>query len=146
MLGQLAMAMLIMIGGALSTGCSTLPSSVSSAPPVVATGSQPQYLVDMQLGYGGSKTYKGVIGPGMTVQAAIEASGATRKFRKMDVKVMRKVDGDYRPLKMSCDYNAATRTISPESDYALKDGDRVLITSTSEKNFLQMLGTFADGK
>ena len=67
MFGQLAIAAMILIGATLSTGCSTLPSSLSSsgafsnsAEAPVAAGSQAQYLVDMQFAYGGSKKFKAV--------------------------------------------------------------------------------------
>jgi len=151
MFGQLALAAMILISAALSTGCSTLPSSLSSgafsdssAPPV-ASGSQAQYLVDMQMSYGGSKKFKGNIGRGATVQTAIDASGATKKFRRMDVAVMRNVEGDYKPLKMSANYNSSKKMISPETDYALQHGDRIMITPKSESQLLKMFGTLADG-
>lgn len=153
MLGHLAMAAMILIGATLSTGCSTLPSSLSSnglfpesAQTPAAAGSQAQYLVDMQMSYGGSKKYKGNIGQGATVQTAIEASGAIKKFRRMDVAVMRKVEGDYKPLKMSSDYSSAKKMIAPATDYALQHGDRVVITPKSENGLLKMLGTFATVK
>lgn len=153
MFGHLTMAAMILIGAALSSGCSTLPSSLSSngvfsesAQTPVASGSQAQYLVDMQMSYGGSKKYKGNIGQGATVQTAIEASGAIKKFRKMDVAVMRKVEGDYKPLKMSSDYNSTKKMIRPETDYALQHGDRVVITPKSESQLLKMMGTLSTGK
>ena len=149
--GQLAMAALILMGVTLSTGCSTLPSSSNgafsnSAQTPVAAGSQPQYLVDMQVSYGGSKKFKGNIGHGTTVQSALEASGATKKFRKMDVSVMRRVEGDFQPLKMSSIYNTSKKRVSPETDYALQHGDRIVITPGSENKLLQAFGTLADGK
>ena len=153
MIGRLAMTAMILIGATLSTGCSTLPSSLSSGglfssdstQTPVATGSQPQYLVEMQMAYGGSKKYRGVIGQNTTVQSAIEASGAQKKFRKMNVVVLRKLEGAYKPLKMSCDYNSSKKMIRPESDYALQHGDRIVVTPQSENQLLQMLGSFAEG-
>lgn len=150
--GQLAMAAMILIGATLATGCSTLPNSLSngfasdSSIPPAASQSQAQYLVDMQLSYGGSKKFKGDIGQGATVQTALEASGATKKFRKMDVAVMRKVEGNFNPLKMSSDYNSSKKRIRPETDYALRHGDRIVITPKSENQLLQLLGSFAEVK
>ena len=151
MFGQLAIAAMILIGATLSTGCSTLPSSLSSsgafsnsAEAPVAAGSQAQYLVDMQFAYGGSKKFKGNIGHGTTVQSAIEASGAMKKFRKMDVAVMRKIDGDFQPLKMTSNYNSSKRKVSSETDYALQHGDRVVITPLSENKLLQAFGTLVE--
>jgi len=153
MFGQLAMAAMILTVTSLTTGCSSLPSALTangllseSAESPVASSSQDQYLVDMQMSYGGTKKFKGNIGPGTTVQSAIEASGATKKFRNMDVAVMRKVEGDFQPLKMSCSYNSAKKWISPETDYALQHGDRIMITPHAESQLLQMLGTFTSTK
>ena len=141
---QLAMAVAVLIGVTLSSGCSSLPNSLSSVPPV-ASGSQAQYLVDMQAGYGGGKKYRGVIGEGTTVQTAIEESGAVKKFRKMDILVLRKLEGAFQPLKMTSDYDAGNKRVRPDSDYALQHGDRIVITPQSESHFLQLLGTFSDG-
>ncbi len=148
---RVTLAMLILAGTVLSTGCSTLPSSLSAnglfkdgAKSPVATGSQAQYLVDMQMSIGGGKKYRGTINEGTTVQSALTASGATKKFRKMDVVVMRKVEGIYKPLKMTCDYNSAQKAVRPETDYALQHGDRIVISPKSDNQLLQMLGTFAD--
>ena len=153
MFGQLALAALILLGVTLTTGCSTLPSSLSSngtfsdsAQAPVASGSQAQYLVDMQFAYGGGKKFKGNIGHGTTVQTAIEASGAVKKFRKMDVAVMRNIEGDFQPLKMTSNYNSNKRRISSETDYALQHGDRIVITPRAENKLLQAFGTLADGK
>lgn len=149
--GQVAMAALILMGVTLSTGCSTLPNSSNgafsnSAQTPVAAGSQPQYLVDMQWAYGGGKKFKGNIGPGTTVQSALEASGATKKFRTMDVAVLRRIEGDFQPLKMSSNYNTGKKRITSETDYALQHGDRIVIKPTSESKLLQAFGTLADGK
>jgi hypothetical protein len=151
--GRLAMATMILLGATLATGCSTLPSSFSSsgliadsAQEPIASGSQPQYLVDMQMAYGGSKKFKGNVTAGTTVQSAIEASGAAKKFRGMDVVVLRKVEGDHKPLQMTCRYNPGKKRVRPETDYALQHGDRIVITPKSENQLMKMLGTFADAK
>lgn len=153
MFGQLAMATMILIGASLATGCSTLPSTFSSsglltesAQTPVASGSQAQYLVDMQLAYGGGKKYKGNIGRGTTVQSALEASGATKKFRGMDVVVLRNVEGAFQPLQMTCQYEPSKKRVRPETDYALQHGDRVVIAPKSENQLLKMFGTFAESK
>ena len=152
--GQLALATMIVLGVAFSSGCSTLPSSLSSngvfpgSPQntSVALKSSAQYLVDMQMSYGGSKKFKGNIGQGATVQTAIDASGATKKFRKMDIVVMRNIKGEQTPLKMSCEYNSTKKAVRPETDYALQHGDRVVVTPKSENQLFKMMGTLADGK
>ena len=134
-----------------STGCSSLPSALSPGglfnEPVSAPVStaQPQYLVDMTSNFS-QKQYRGNIGSGATVQTAIEESGALKKFRSMDVTVVRKIEGVFQPLKMTCLYNANKRMITPETDYALKHGDRILITPQSQNQLLQALGTLTESR
>ncbi len=112
----------------------------------IASGSQAQYLVDMQMSYGGSKKFKGNVGRGTTVQSALEASGAMKKFRSMDVVVMRNLEGTHQPLQMTCQYNPSKKTVRPETDYALQHGDRIVVTPKSENQLLKMFGTFAEAK
>ena len=147
--------MLVMLLIAGSVGCSTLPSSLSdggmlssgsdsSVPP--NAGGPPQYLVDMQMSYGGSKKYRGTIDGSSTVQTALKASGATKKFRKMDILVMRKVEGEYLPLKMASQYDTSTRSVSPETDYALQHGDRIVVSAVSENSLFKLLGKVGEAK
>lgn len=137
------------------TGCSTLPSTISagglfseqSSDAVAAPGSQPLYMVDMQMPFNNSKQFKGTIAPGGTVQSALEESGAVKKFRSMSVSVMRKVEGEYKPLKMACEYDSTIRSVIPETDYALRHGDRIVVTPKQQNSgLLQMLGTFGESK
>ena len=142
--------MLVLLLTVGSIGCSSLPSSLSAGDSALSetavAGGQPQYLVDMQMSYGAAKKYRGTIDGNSTVQTALLASGATKKFRKMNVSVMRKVEGDYLPLKMSSQYDTSTRSVSPETDYALQHGDRIVVSPVSENSVLQLLGKIGEAK
>ena len=149
LINQTALGLLTVLVLLMSTGCSSLPSALSPGglfnEPVSApvSTSQPQYLVDMTTSFS-QKQYRGNISSGATVQKAIEESGAIKKFRSMDVTVARKIEGVFQPLKMTCLYNANKRMITPETDYALKHGDRILVTPQSQNQLLQALGSLTE--
>ena len=133
------------IAATVSTGCSSLPLSsatngiVEDAP--VAAG---QYQLKMESAFGGSKTFKGDIDGPITIQTALERSGALKKFRNMDVELFRKVEGAYQPLKMSAIYDAGEKMVRPETDYGLRAGDSILVSPKSEGSTLgKFMGTFA---
>ena len=128
-----------------STGCSTLPFSsaanviVDDAP--IAAG---QYQLKMESAFGGAKTYKGNIDGPITIQTALERSGAIKKYRNMNVDLFRKVEGAYQPLKMSAIYDAGEKMVRPETDYGLRAGDSILVSPKSEAPTLsRMMGTFS---
>jgi hypothetical protein len=63
----------------------------------------------------------------MTVQAALEKSGAIRRYRNMDISILRIVEGTGQPLVLKVSYQPAKKMVSTEQDYALLPGDRVLV-------------------
>jgi len=71
--------------------------------------------------------FAGDIDGPMTVQDALVAAGAPKKYRSMNVTLIREVEGSNRPLRMVCDYDAATRSVQIEQNYAIHPGDRILV-------------------
>ena len=135
----------IAVAATVSTGCSTLPFS-SAANGIVedAPLDAGQYQLRMESAYGGSKTYKGSIDGPITIQTALERSGAIKKFRNMNIDLFRKVEGAYQPLKMSALYDAGEKMVRPETDYGLRAGDSILVSPKSEVSTLsKMMGTFS---
>ena len=61
-----------------------------------------------------------------TVQQMLVQSGALNKYRRIEVELLRPLQngGSH---KIPCEYDRATRQISPETDYALMPGDRVVV-------------------
>lgn len=101
-----------------------------------------QYQVKMET-FTGSKMYKGTIEGPMTIQTALERSGAIKKYRNMDIELFRKVEGAYQPLKMPAIYNAGKKMVRPETDYGLLAGDSILVRKKSENPLTSMVGTFS---
>jgi hypothetical protein len=61
-----------------------------------------------------------------TVQQMLVQSGALKKYRRIEVEVMRPLPNGG-AHKIPCEYDRETRQINPENDYALMPGDRVLV-------------------
>ena len=111
----------------LVCGCTTLKPNAdptTTASDVVPAG---KYVVRIESTIGGEPTlFTGQIDKPMTVQDALAASKANKKYRDMDVTLIRKVDGNYRPLRMVCDYDPGAKAIKIEQNYAIHPGDRIL--------------------
>ena len=105
------------------------------------------YSVEMHPTLGGAKQYKGALDGSTTVSKALKDSGAIRKFRSMDLEILRIVEhkGKSRGLRMPVDYNASLKRPSPEQDYALLDGDRIVVRPASSGSLLKMISTIAGG-
>ena len=126
----------------MSTGCSTLSPMTSKPLPVdksaVASGS---YSVEMHTSFGAPKQYKGQLNAGSTVSEALAKSGAAKKFRGMEVEILRKVekDGRTRGLRMPVKYEPDLRGPSPQQDYALLDGDRIVVKPDNSGTIVKLL-------
>jgi hypothetical protein len=61
-----------------------------------------------------------------TVQQLLVQSGALKKYRRIEVELLRPLQngGSH---KIPCEYDLATKQINPENDYALMPGDRVVV-------------------
>lgn len=117
------------------SGCSTLQVvNPNNALPATSgeKASQGAYQVQMQSNFGKNVAYQGVIDGPITVQTALERSGAIEKFRAMDITVMRVVKESGQPLKLPVIYSGSKKTVRPEQDYALHPNDVILVTAKSK--------------
>jgi len=107
----------------------------------VAPG-QGSYSVEMHPNMGSPKQYKGALTAGDTVSVALKKAGAIKKFRSMDIEVLRIVekDGKNRGLRMPVIYETRLKAPAPEQDYALLDGDRVIVKPKESGSLVKMLG------
>jgi hypothetical protein len=65
----------------------------------------------------------------ITIQDVLERSGATRKYRNMDIMIHRVVEETGRVLKLRVDYEPRKKSVKPELNYAIHDKDRILVQS-----------------
>ncbi len=141
-------ALLCLLAGVFISlsGCSTL-SLGSPGKPIAPGDATGGYTVEMHSSFSGIKGYKGSLDGNTTVSDALMASGATKKYRSMEVEVRRvvKKNGASRGLVMPVRYEPKTRNIPPEQDYALKNGDRVVVKPASGSSVLKVLSSLSGG-
>ncbi|MEX2027729.1 MAG: hypothetical protein WEH44_10510 [Pirellulaceae bacterium] len=74
------------------------------------------------------------------VQQALEQTGATKKFRRIHVELVRPLpSGQFH--RIQCEYDLATKQVTPEFDYALLPGDRLVVKEDPSNMFDDMLNS-----
>lgn len=139
----LSLALLVAIA-ALNSGCSTLGSmsiSESVIPPAAEGEVNGMYMVDMVPLVGKKASHKGQIRGNMTVQNALDESGALKKMRNVKITVFRIVQGSGRTLKLPVKLQSAKRIVKFEQDYSLHPGDRIVVEARSALGLDQVLNS-----
>ena len=135
---------LLLIAG--QTGCSTLSSLSDVSVPPVAGAPTETYRVEMGGGFYKSNTYTGTIDGPITVQTALERAGAIDKFRNMEIMILRIVSENGRGLKMPIRYTPRKKSVSPEQDYAILPGDRIIIKPMTHTPLDKVIDSLGGGK
>jgi len=120
---------LLLCGLLLATsGCSTIPMTANNPLPAVQKAeSAGVYEVQMTGQFTKPKSFQGEIDGPITVQTALERSGAISKFRGMDITLMRVVKESGRGLRLPVEYQGDTKTVVSSQDYAIHPNDRIIV-------------------
>ena len=112
-----------------STGCLSGLGLTGAKLPTepVSSESMGKFRVDMIGAFNRSASFEGEIDGPVTIQDVLERSGATRKYRNMDIMIHRTVEETGRPLKLRVDYVPRKKSVKPELNYAIHDKDRILV-------------------
>ena len=131
-----------------ASGCSTLNFGASQAAvtPTVSPDSRGAYLVQMSGGFSKASSYKGDLDGPITVQTALERSGAIEKFRSMDVALFRIVEETGHPLRLSVPYSPRKKSVMPENDYALHPNDRIIVESKTNNALDKLVDSLNPGE
>ncbi|MDA7903358.1 hypothetical protein N9B31_06815 [Mariniblastus sp.] len=89
------------------------------------------YRVEMSGGFSNVEFYEGQIDGPMFVQDALERSGATERYRAMDILVYRVVKESGRGLKLPVEYESGGKMVMQNQNYALHPNDRIVVTNRS---------------
>ena len=141
---------LILVVG-LSSGCSTLSPMGSKPVPANAPIRQDIYRVEMYSSHGEPKNFDGYLnsdqatGP-VTVQTALEESGAVGRYRNMEITLYRRVSDSGRLLKLPVSFRPRTDSVKVEQDYALQPGDRIVVKPVSKGLFSLISGNAKDDR
>ena len=77
-----------------------------------------------------------------TVQQVLVESRATKKFKKMNINVLRVDELTGRKVKMGVEYLPEKRHVVPHYDYVVRANDRVVVTEDNSSALDNVLGTF----
>ena len=136
MLGMSVVTSTGCLGGLGQTGAN-LPTE-----PVSAESTE-TYRVDMIGAFSKTSSFEGEIDGPITIQDVLVNSGATKKFRNMDVMIYRVVKESGRVLKLAVDYVPRTKSVKPELNYAIHAEDRIIVqsrTTTAIDKVINSLG------
>ena len=134
----------------LETGCSTLDTASNSAPPITGetenVAINGMYAVNVFPAFSGEPTsFKAKIRGNMTVQNALEESGAIKSARNAEIKLHRIVQGTGRIVKMPVEMQTNGSSVSFQHDYALHSGDRLVVRGKTKGVGKILDGLFSSG-
>ena len=104
------------------------------------------YQVEMSGSFKKASVFQGEIDGPITVQTALERSGAISKFRGMDIMIYRVVKETNRGLKLPVDYQYSEKAVVSHQDYALHPNDRIVVTSMSNNALDKFVDALTGGQ
>ena len=138
--------LVVFFGGVtvMSSGCSTMTSMTSKPLPVdreMADSSYGTFAVEVHSNFGSPRQYKGQLNGTKTISDALTEAKAVKRYQTLDIEVLRVVEknGKSRGLRMPVDFDPQASGPSPEQDYALLDGDRIVVKPKQAGGLVKML-------
>lgn len=126
----------------VGSGCSGMQLAQSNADAEAAAQQGPQYIVEFVDEHHKGETKKLSLTEGATVQTAIDASHARRKFKRFHVAVSRlPAYPGAQPQKLVSGYDHIARQVPMEFDYSLRPGDRVVILEDTTNSIDDVFGS-----
>lgn len=146
-ISSLAALSVIALAAVLSmgfTGCAMTPGPADEAMPERPAG--PMYKVIFGTSKGKEPViFNGYIEGNPTVQDALKASGATKKFKHMRIDLARRLENG-QVLKMPVNFNPNENRVIDEQNYALHPGDELLVRRESPGMFDAMFKSIPGNK
>lgn len=128
----------------VGSGCSgmQLTNSSADAEAEAAAHPGPQYIVEFVDEHHKGESKRLPLTEGATVQTAIEASRAQRKFSRFHVAVSRlPAYPGAPPQKLVSGYDHIEKQVPMEFDYSLRPGDRVVILEDTTNSIDDIFGS-----
>lgn len=125
--------------GLVDTDASKLPGDASAS---ITDSGQPageQVTIAMQPAGKDPEIRKMPLVGVKRVQEALDEVGATKRFRRMNVRVMRLNRGQRQKLEVKYDHSHGS--VKPEYDYVLHPGDHLVVVEDATTAFDDMLGS-----
>ena len=100
------------------------------------------YTVELQNAYGVKQRAKFELRQGMFLQDALRESKALDQYNFMTIKLRRPTADPMRFLPLDIEFNPEYRRIEPINDYAIHDGDYIIIRQQATGELDEMIGSF----
>ena len=104
-----------------------------------------QYQLQLIPSFGSPVIEKVDIAGPVTVQDALEASGAIRKFRSMKISLGRIVKDKGHLLKLPIDYQVRSKTVRDDQNYQLLPGDTLTVSSKKSNSIDKAIEAISGG-
>lgn len=127
------------------TGCSTLSQlGKKTVPTAPEHSSTPEtFIVEIRGVMQKPKVYEATLDGPITVQTVLEEFGAIKKFKNMEITILRRVEETGHPLKLTADYKPRKKAVTPEQDYAILPKDRIVIEPSSSSTLAKMVNSLS---
>lgn len=139
-------ALLVALGAAFGSGCGSLHSGADlMADPALTAAGQQQAMVVVELRDGDDhrEHLRAPWTDTMVVQDALKGSGATSRFRRMNIVLVR-TTAQGTKLRLPVKYNAAKRQVVETNNYAMHAGDWLEVTEDTSTMFDRMIDSALD--
>lgn len=140
----------VAISCSVLTGCQSFDFAASAAvdkeaPAVNKADVLGQYQMQLIPRHGAPSVEKiDITGP-VTVQDALEAAGAIRKFGPMKISLGRIIKDKGTLLKLPVDYQVKSKTVRSEQNYHLLPGDTITVSPKESKTFEKAIESITGG-
>ncbi len=111
----------------ITAGCTLNRNNIADDFSVEHEAAQGEYQVRMEFNLSEPQMHRGTIQQPMTVQDVLVESKAIKKYRNMEISILRQLPDKPRPIRMDVDFQASQRKVVDAQNYAIHPGDRILI-------------------
>jgi hypothetical protein len=118
-------------------GCASVPKTVPVDERASFQATGDRYAVDIETGFGKPVHWEGPVIRDLTVQGALEASGALRRIRVPEIEIIRVVPESGQLLRLKAQMQPGKRVVKYEQDYAILPGDRLIVRQVKGQNPLE---------
>ena len=144
-------AMLVVVACVVSAGCQSFELASAESQSVETSKVIPdanvvgQYQMQLIPSRGKPSVEKINITSPVTVQDALVASGATKKFGLMRISLGRIIKENGTLLKLPVEYNVRSKSVRPEQNYEILPGDTITVSPKKSDAIERILKTASGG-
>lgn len=95
----------------------------------------PAFTMEVMPALGRVDSYPMPLDEPLTIQQALEQTGMLNYFRRQEIYIERGVRGAGRPLRMTAEFDYSEQAVTPDTDYALYPGDKLVVKEDTTSLF-----------